>query len=390
MIESRRYRAANMPEALQQIKSDLGSDALIIHSQPVRVGGMFGLFSRPAVEVRAAAMTTEDDLSSGSKLRDWKPRQLNGDETVALPRSAPEPRPRPSTPMQKMQLEQFSQQLGEASTLLASAYRSLQSEGIEDRLVQEIILQAKASLTFESLGRPDALQLVLKSALLSKLPRCRMRLDRPPHLIFLQGPTGVGKTTTAAKMVSLFQSRGLRPALLTTDVFRVGAIAQLEAYARILDVPFTVAYEASELARKAESWSSYDVVVIDSPGMGEAQPERLAELQGHVQALLEPHNILVVSATAKTEDMLASVETFQGMAPIHAMVATKLDESRHVGGLYSVLQATQTPLEFSAGGQQVPEDLTVGGAEQLVARILAPWLAAMGLPSGSAPRGSDL
>ncbi|TAK32262.1 MAG: hypothetical protein EPO21_15615 [Chloroflexota bacterium] len=376
MIESRRYRAASMPEALQQIKSDLGPDAIIIHSQPVRVGGMFGLFAQRAVEVRAAAMTTQDDLDAGAiqprQPRQWKPSQLTGDETIALTKESPEPQ-RPATPLRKVQLEQFSQRLGEASTLLADAYRCLQDEGVEDRLVQEIMLQTKAGLTFESLGRPDSLHVALRSAMLSRLPRRRIRQDTPPHLICLQGPTGVGKTTTAAKLIGLFQSERLRPALLTIDVLRVGAIAQIEAYARIMGVPFAVAYDPRELAAKVESWSDYDVIVVDTPGMGEAQPERLADLRCHLQALPQSSNFLVLSATAKTEDMLATVETFKGMASIDAIVTTKLDESRHLGGLYGVLHATQTPLAFSSSGQQVPEDLTVGGTEELIARILASW-----------------
>lgn len=381
MIESKRYRANSMPEALQQIKSELGPDAIIIHSQPVRVGGMFGLFAQRAVEVRAAAMLTEDDLDAGgSQMRHWKPRQLagGGDETIALAPPAPEPPPRPASPMQKMHVEQFSQQLGEASTLLASAYRSLEAEGIGDRLVQEIILHAKANLTFETLGRPDSLHQALKNALMSKLPRRRIRPDTPPHLIFLQGPTGVGKTTTAAKLVGLFQGQGLRPALMTIDVFRFGAIAQLEAYGRAMGVPFAVAYDPSELASKVNAWSDYDVILIDSPGMSETQPELLADLQSHMQALSQASNFLVISATTKTEDLRVAVETFKAMASIDAIVATKLDETRHLGGLYSVLYETQTPLAFSTSGQQVPEDLTVGGAEPLVSRILASWLAAVG------------
>jgi flagellar biosynthesis protein FlhF len=191
-------------------------------------------------------------------------------------------------------------------------------------------------------------------------------------VVALVGPTGVGKTTTVAKLAARFALRyGQRQvALVTTDSYRIGGHEQLRTYGRILGLPVSVAPDADELYTVLQQLSQRKLVLVDTAGMSQRDlrlSEEFAALQG-LAPLVKTY--LVLSATAQRSVL---EEVVRGFHPVHlaGCVLTKVDEAAALGDALSVLVAHQLPLAYVGDGQRVPEDLHPARAATLVSRAVS-------------------
>ena len=173
------------------------------------------------------------------------------------------------------------------------------------------------------------------------------------------GPTGVGKTTTIAKLAALYQLRYQKKiALITLDTFRIGAIEQLQTYAQILQLPLQVAKDGETLRQAINNCADRDLVLIDTAGRSPQQQADLAELKNFLGAHGEIDCHLVLSATTKDADLMFSIEQFH-IFPVKSYIFTKIDETRDHVVIFNQLWRFQKPLSFMTNGQRVPEDIEV-------------------------------
>lgn len=201
--------------------------------------------------------------------------------------------------------------------------------------------------------------------------------------IALVGATGVGKTTTAAKLAARaclrFGSKSV--ALVSTDDFRVGAHRQLASFGLLLGLPVRHARTATELAEQLEEFGNRRIVIVDTAGVG----QRDARLIDETQKLMRTnalHSHLVLSSNVQQEVMEEVIEAF-GPAQLDGCILTKLDEAAHLGPALSTVLAHQLPISYVSSGQRVPEDIKVARSRDLVARALSsngrktdtPWAA---------------
>jgi flagellar biosynthesis protein FlhF len=194
--------------------------------------------------------------------------------------------------------------------------------------------------------------------------------DRTPVAIFV-GPTGVGKTTTLAKLAAREQHRLGDVSLVTTDTFRIGAEDQLRIYAGLLAVPFGVARSADELAQQAKGWRGRRVLV-DTAGRSRRDPGPLADLCRLRERLgIRARVHLVLSATTKDVDLRAEVERYAPLRP-DSLIFTKLDESDSLANVANLLlDSGAPPLAWLGTGQRVPEDLAFPEPRSLAEQMLA-------------------
>jgi flagellar biosynthesis protein FlhF len=188
-------------------------------------------------------------------------------------------------------------------------------------------------------------------------------------VVALVGPTGVGKTTTVAKLAARYSLRhgSKRVALVTTDCYRIGAHEQLRTYGRILDVPVRVTSDETELRTVLQSLADKSLVLIDTAGMGQ-RDLRLSEHLALINSgLPRIRTYLVLGATAQMSGMEEIVSAFQG-AKLTGCIATKVDETTRLGGLLSVVIDKHLPVAYLSDGQRVPEDLHPARAQDLVSR----------------------
>ncbi|MGK5092615.1 flagellar biosynthesis protein FlhF [Deltaproteobacteria bacterium TL4] len=416
----KRYRVNNIQEALQQIKKDLGPDAIIVSTRQVKEGkGAFGMFGKTMLEVTAAR---DDKKSVRPKEQPLapKPNVPAYGPTNAPPSVIPPTRPvrNPDDnrlmllPLQQElhELRELVQGLGKQSPLRESqAIAQLKHEITEMRAMlqamsaksgrmkdsdwPENLLVLHQQMTFNGLEEKFATRLVQEcqknipqeellnfSYVKIFIARMLMKIIKTTNgiediksrqrIVSLVGPTGVGKTTTVAKIASeQIINHKRKVAMVTMDTYRIGAIEQLRTYAKIINAPLSVVSGKAELDRTIAGYVDYDVIVIDTGGRSQRDEAQMYELREMFDERGRIENILVLSATTKDNELSEITRKF-GAIPLSSVIFTKLDESSTYGCLFNHSIRFKKPISFLATGQNVPEDIEIASKERLVDLLL--------------------
>ena len=199
-------------------------------------------------------------------------------------------------------------------------------------------------------------------------------MDKPgPRAEIFIGPTGVGKTTTIAKLASeLSVTQKKKVALVTVDTYRIAAAEQLRTYASILEIPFRVIYSVEEMKQAAEDFKDYDFIMVDTAGHSLHNEELKQGVESFIRTLediMECENFLVLSATTKYRDLIEIADAYSEMVA-YRLIFTKMDETGAKGNLYNVRMHTGAPVAYITNGQNVPDDIAVFDAQRIVKNLL--------------------
>ncbi|AJE02383.1 flagellar biosynthesis protein FlhF [Geobacter pickeringii] len=255
---------------------------------------------------------------------------------------------------------------GALRMVMSDLHRKGLERGAVRAVMEQLQPEAKRGGTAETIRSflPQAFRGVIKCAGPLGLKK------NGPRIIALVGPTGVGKTTTVAKLAALYSLReGHRAALITIDNFRVGAVEQLKTYSRIMGVPIEVAATPAELEAAIELHSDKELILIDTAGRSPKDMEKIGELKGFLESKFAIEIHLCLAATTRDRELQEIVERF-GVLPISRVIFTKLDESESYGCIVNAHLRTKFPLSFFTTGQRVPEDLEIATAGRLAGLVL--------------------
>ncbi len=194
--------------------------------------------------------------------------------------------------------------------------------------------------------------------------------DGRPFTLALVGPTGVGKTTTVAKLAAAYKLRHQRRVgLITTDTYRIAAVDQLRTYANIIGLPLKVALTPAEMAEACRSLAHCDVILIDTAGRSPNDGARLEEIRAFAKAA-DPHEVhLVLSSTCSEQVLMRTIERFSAVEA-DRVIFTKTDEAVSLGVLINVMRKAGKELSFITTGQEVPDHIEAGSPERLAALVL--------------------
>ena len=258
---------------------------------------------------------------------------------------------------------------------LTNAYAELISQELSRELADQIIKELSSSLGADELADPSLVREAILDRLAGLVPtsestRGQEAADGRPWTLAFVGPTGVGKTTTLAKVASkLALQEGRRVGLVTADTYRVAAVDQLRIYAEILDLPLAVAKGAADIGDAIRSLEGCDVVLIDTPGRSQNDAERIGELRSIID-ISQPHEVhLVLSGTAGERVLLREAEAFASLRP-DRIVLTKLDEAVSFGMLVSVVRQIGRRVSWVTTGQEVPSDIEPATGRRIASMIL--------------------
>jgi len=188
--------------------------------------------------------------------------------------------------------------------------------------------------------------------------------------IFFVGPTGVGKTTTIAKIVSdLKLNKEANVALITADTYRIAAVEQLKTYAGILDIPVKAVYTIDEMNEAAKDFEEYDYVFVDTAGRSHLNEEQQIELKELIESVDDKDIYLILSITTKYNDLLELTEIYKKIAD-YKIIFTKLDETRCIGNIYNIRRKTGAQLSYVTNGQNVPDDFSKLDTQYVAKKLL--------------------
>jgi len=365
----RTFRAPDAAAALAAVKAALGAEAVILSTRTVDGG----LFRRPEVEITAAV---EPSLPP-PRPRPSRPRP----PAAAAPDPRPTPRAaRPQDDALQDEIRFLRRSVEEARRALglvtqearagrdlqlppagADVYARLACRGVEPALAEGLVRSALATVPPET-GRVLS---AVKDLLGERLVPCRAPwLLDGRHVIAAVGPTGVGKTTTLAKMAAraLLETKK-RVAFVTVDTYRIGATEQLARYAEIMGVPALVARDKSELLRAMDRVADADLVLVDTAGR--SSPEDVARQAALVRTVQRLQLQLCVAASTGALELAAVAERYRALSP-DRLVLTKADEAAGPGGVLSASVRICRPISCVTDGQRVPEDIHAYTGPELV------------------------
>lgn len=197
--------------------------------------------------------------------------------------------------------------------------------------------------------------------------------EKKPKIVFVIGPTGVGKTTTIAKIASKFKiEKKKNVAFITTDTYRIAATDQLNVYADILSAPVSIVYDINDFNNEVTKYSDMDLVLVDTAGFShknQTQKEDLKRLLSVVSEEYEKEIYLVLSATTKYHDLKEIVDTYKAFTDFK-LIFTKLDETGAYGNILNMKMYTQADLSYVTTGQNVPDDIEVVDSQKIVKQLL--------------------
>ncbi|MCM3782943.1 flagellar biosynthesis protein FlhF [Neobacillus mesonae] len=415
----KKYIVDTMPEAMGLIRSELGSDAVILSTKTVKTGGFAGLFRKQKIEVVAAveerepsqpSMNTPSAQSSSiprtkvpdayRKIADevmigqQGPVKESQEEDKVLPDKTAISQERvtapPSNPAHQSHQERAEISAASSETLLEEihqlktmmsvltkhqAYEAILPGDLNEvraRLINQGVIDELWTPWINSMQEAmadhtnqsgfDMMQERVKQFLDERI---EPGIDPGTRIVYIAGPTGVGKTTTIAKLAAeqMFQHKR-KVGLITADTYRISAIEQLRTYASILGVPLEVVQSPADTKRAMERLQDCDLIFMDTAGRNYRNEILVSELKSLL--LNEPNSemMLVLSMTSKTEDMLVILDHFTKFG-LQKVIFTKTDETDSLGAMLNVLHQYPVTLSYITNGQNVPDDILLPDAKQL-------------------------
>jgi flagellar biosynthesis protein FlhF len=325
MSGTKTYRAESMKDALAKVRRDLGGHAVILGSREVRRRRLFGLGgAREWIEVTASAETGPMSQSPKNISRTNPALHAQFNEQLSQ--------------LHQM-VEDLSRQgridhlLPDLPSELVPTYATLLEADVPEALARRLVRFVAEQLEPDEMHRPECVREALGRAVENCLPIAPpiAALPGTKRVVALVGPTGVGKTTTVAKLAANFKLvHGLRPGLVTVDTYRIGAVEQLRTYAEIIDLPLTVANTPGDMRRAIADLGAVDVVLIDTAGRSPRDEVKIRELADFLAEARPDEVHLVLSAVAGERSLRSAVERF-AIARADRLILTKLDEADGLG-----------------------------------------------------------
>lgn len=385
----KKFQGASEIEAIMKAKDELGSNAVIMNVKEIKHKGLGKLFRKSIVEVTAAVDEPSESVKerkrttaerrehikreaemAASDERQEEPDKTNGEtKTSAIEERLDNLAQILERQMSDAKPEEEEEQNTD-SKMVKLVFDQLRNNEVTEENAREIMseIDKKQGLQLDDLLASIYQKIVLK---LGQIRTIELTEEKP-KVVFFIGPTGVGKTTTIAKLASKFKLENkCRLAIITADTYRVAAVEQIRTYANILSVPVTVVYNAEEMKQAIEKYKDYDLIFVDTAGRSHKNEEQREDVKNLLESIQEYNReiYLVVSATTKYRDLVKITQTYSDISN-YRLLFTKIDETGALGNLLNIRMLTKEPLSYTTFGQNVPDDIGVTDVQYIAKQLL--------------------
>ncbi|WP_026674266.1 flagellar biosynthesis protein FlhF [Alkalihalobacterium bogoriense] len=382
-MKVKKYTAASMPEAMKQIRAELGHDAVILNSKEVETGGLFGFFTKKSIEVIAAIDQMPQVKRPAPK--PIQPKMIKQEIEPVLPKERFE-KQKPGQDQEQLMKEiqqlktlvhTISNQQQPSEKEYPEPFQQMEDQLLEQEVSKPIRLELMKHLLkkWYSTEKEEAEKLDLKKEVKAYFETMLTDVDMggidfSKKYINVVGPTGVGKTTTIAKIAAhSLLKKHKKVALITTDTYRIAAVEQLKTYSKILNIPFEVAYSIEDFRKAKEQFSAYDLVLVDSAGRNFRNSLYVEEIRKIIDFNDEMETYLVLALTSKYKDMKSIFEQFS-LISIQKLIFTKKDETSYYGAMLNMIHDYHVGVAYITTGQNVPDDIVEADSDTIINAIL--------------------
>lgn len=378
LVKEIEFHAKTENEAFQKVREKLGSDGIILSIQTVRVPALIPFFKKKELVVRAGILEEEKKAPVAQRdpeidkkqmevfkalleykknlekeenpSRDLPEKLIDGVEDSVEIRAGADS---PGVLSQNVHVEEKEEpgQFSEKAIVLEQLLGSEMPGDCAERLWNEFSSVSENGLSFKQWLQQRCMDICFqpgKDMLTSALGGNR---------IMIVGPTGVGKTTTIAKIAAIAVQEGRDVALFTSDNYRVSAVDQIRTFARVLHIPLEAVNQGGEIPGLLEKYPEDTLILMDTPGHGFRESDRISQIESIYRNFSPQAVHMAVSATSRPSDARAAIEKTGEVAPLSRLLLTKADETMGLGCLLALPLTFQLPLSFITTGQNVPRDI---------------------------------
>jgi flagellar biosynthesis protein FlhF len=403
----KKYIVDSMPDALQKIRSDLGKDAVILNTKEIRLGGFLGLFSKKKIEViaaidtqtspnkakqaakqeikipivQASAASILNQISSVAVLDEPLPYVPDVIENHAPPIVVDKSVAKDETVLSELrQMKEMMSKLAsrtqhsvaERHPALAALEEKLLAQEVDVIIVQQTLdrIEEELASSGEELNQENIL-VIAKDYLIQLIQsNASKHIAADTKVVHFVGPTGVGKTTTIAKLAAEQVLKHHRKVgFITSDTYRIAAVEQLKTYATILNIPLEVVFSPQDLNKAFLQLKDRDVIFMDTAGRNFRNEMYVSELHSLLQSKGKSETFLVLSLTTKYKDMKVITDNFSKFN-LDKVLFTKMDETNSYGSIINLLNDFPLKLSYVTNGQNVPDDITVADENAIISLIM--------------------
>lgn len=402
----KKFEAQTETEAVLKAREDLGSQAVVLNVKTIKQRGILRLFKKDKVEITAALeekdfvqeINEKKPLMSSSKSR----IDYSVNEKIDIKPASEEIERKLDnlSELLKNQIKDNTEEIKEKNTAkeedkmlndeadekrqtamnnniktLRLIYNKLIDNEVDEKYANSIVNEIENSLKKES-NIDSILAGVYQKIILKLGEPDTIKIGDRRKVVFFVGPTGVGKTTTIAKIASKFKlNEHNKVALITSDTYRIAAVEQLNTYANILDVPIKVVYTEEEIKNALDEFKNYDLILVDTAGRSHKNTEQrdvaidLYKSIKEDESEIDPEVYLVLSMTTKYRDLVSIARTYENLG-VYKLLFTKLDETSTLGNILNIKILTGAKLSYTTAGQNVPDDIETINVQKLAKQLL--------------------
>ncbi len=355
-MKIKKYLAETNHDAMQMLKSELGPDAVVLSTRTVRAKGIFKYFKKPLIEI-TAAYEEKDIIKNRQGIRKISNIDNITDELNEI-----------KDLVKKISLNEDDSRLN--STILIDYYEKLVSNGVMPKIAYDILKNIEEEVDLNT-KEEETIKNIIEYNLTEILGESKgIVVGEEQEVIFFIGATGVGKTTTLAKIAAnLVLEDTDEIGLITSDTYRIAAVEQLKIYSNILQLPLEIVYNKTDMTKAVEKFKDKKIILIDTAGRNHNDLQQIKQLNDILDIEVKKQIFLVISANTEYGLLKPLIDKYSFLDDFK-LIVTKIDEVEGYGSLLNISYITASEISYYTTGQNVPDDINKMNIKEIAMELI--------------------